>query len=91
MLGGIGMPELIIIFAAFILLFGAKKLPELAKGLAQAINTFKKEANDTKQNLNIDDSTASSSQKDQSNDFNPNAKGRDWRPNSNNHSASDNT
>jgi sec-independent protein translocase protein TatA len=39
---GLGGPELLIIFAVLILLFGAKKLPELAKGLGRSVNEFKK-------------------------------------------------
>ena len=34
--------EVVVIFAAFLLLFGAKKLPELARGLGQGIKEFKK-------------------------------------------------
>ncbi len=39
-----GMPggwELIVIFLVILLLFGAKRLPELAKGLGQSIREFK--------------------------------------------------
>jgi len=39
---GIGAPELLLIFAVMLLLFGAKKLPSLAKGLGQSIKEFKK-------------------------------------------------
>lgn len=39
---GLGGMELILIFAIVILLFGAKKLPELAKGLGKSIKEFKK-------------------------------------------------
>lgn len=38
----LGLPELIIIFLAIVLLFGAKALPDIARGLAQAIKNFKK-------------------------------------------------
>ena len=37
----IGWPELLIIGLVFILLFGAKKLPDLAKGLGEGIRNFK--------------------------------------------------
>lgn len=36
----------IIVFAVLILIFGAKKLPELAKGMGQAIREFTKAKND---------------------------------------------
>jgi sec-independent protein translocase protein TatA len=40
--GMIGGWELILILAVVLILFGAKKLPELAKGLGQGIKEFKK-------------------------------------------------
>lgn len=39
---GLGVPELLVIFFVIILLFGAKKLPELAKGLGKGIKEFKR-------------------------------------------------
>ncbi|MFN3345493.1 MAG: twin-arginine translocase TatA/TatE family subunit [Chloroherpetonaceae bacterium] len=39
---GLGFQELIIIFIIILLLFGAKKLPELARGLGKGINEFKR-------------------------------------------------
>ena len=41
MFGGLGPPEIIIIFLVILLLFGGKKLPELAKGLGKGIKEFK--------------------------------------------------
>ena len=38
----LGGPDLIIILVIVLLLFGAKKLPELAKGLGQAVKEFSK-------------------------------------------------
>lgn len=46
MFGGLGPPEIIIIFLVIVLLFGGKKLPELAKGLGKGIKEFKKAQND---------------------------------------------
>lgn len=43
LIGGLGTPELIIIFAVIILLFGAAKLPELARGSGRALRIFKAE------------------------------------------------
>ena len=42
MLAFLGWPEIVAILAVVLLLFGAKKLPELAKGLGKGINGFKK-------------------------------------------------
>lgn len=39
-----GPQELVIVFLIILLLFGAKKLPELAKGLGQALKEFRRAA-----------------------------------------------
>ena len=41
MLESIGWPELLVIGIVFIVLFGANKIPEAAKGLGEAIRNFK--------------------------------------------------
>ncbi|OII38007.1 hypothetical protein BIV02_10855 [Curtobacterium sp. MMLR14_014] len=46
MLGNLTGLHLLIILGIVILLFGATKLPALAKGLGQSINIFKKEMSD---------------------------------------------
>jgi sec-independent protein translocase protein TatA len=43
MVGGIGPPEIILIIIVVMLLFGAKKLPELARGSGRALRIFKAE------------------------------------------------
>ncbi len=43
---GLGGWEVILILAVVLILFGAKKLPELAKGLGQGIREFKKASNE---------------------------------------------
>lgn len=40
-MGPIGIPELIIILLIVALIFGARRLPEIGKGLGEAINNFK--------------------------------------------------
>jgi len=45
-MGSIGMPEMIAIFLVVLLLFGAKKLPELARGIGKSMGEFKKARED---------------------------------------------
>ncbi|NTW81878.1 MAG: twin-arginine translocase TatA/TatE family subunit [Chlorobiaceae bacterium] len=47
---GLGGQELLLILVIILLLFGAKKLPELAKGLGKGINEFKKAQNEPEEN-----------------------------------------
>ena len=46
-MGNMGPFEWVLIIAVVVLLFGAKKIPELAKGLGQGIREFKKAAKET--------------------------------------------
>jgi sec-independent protein translocase protein TatA len=43
LIAGIGPPEIILIILVIVLLFGAKKLPELARGSGRALRIFKAE------------------------------------------------
>ena len=64
--GSIGMPELLLIFAVLLLIFGGKKLPELAKGLGKSIREFKKAASEVQEEFNLDqleDDTSTKSEK----------------------------
>jgi sec-independent protein translocase protein TatA len=49
--GMLGGWEIILILAVVLILFGAKKLPELAKGLGQGIREFKKASNEVTQEI----------------------------------------
>tara|TARA_Y100000590_G_C15653134_1_gene989559 strand:- start:687 stop:857 length:171 start_codon:yes stop_codon:yes gene_type:complete len=48
----LGVTEIIIILFIVLLLFGAKRLPELAKGLGKGIKEFKKAQKDVADELN---------------------------------------
>ena len=50
-MGSIGPWQVIIILLVVVLLFGAKKLPQIGKGMGEALRNFKKSVND------IDDAT----------------------------------
>jgi len=43
-MGGIGFSELLLIFIVVMVLFGAKKLPEFARSLGQALKEFRRAA-----------------------------------------------
>ena len=60
-IAGLGPTELIIIFAVIVLLFGASKLPELARGSGRALRIFKAE---TKGLTDGDDTKISAEQVD---------------------------
>jgi sec-independent protein translocase protein TatA len=55
MFGSIGGPEIIIILLIVLVLFGAKKIPELAQGLGKGIREFKKATKDVQEDLAIDE------------------------------------
>jgi len=57
MLRGIGLPEILVILIVFLVLFGGKKLPELAKGLGEGIKNFKTamKPEETNTNANVDE------------------------------------
>jgi TatA/E family protein of Tat protein translocase len=47
----IGFPELMVILGIALLVFGPKKLPDLAKGLGKAIREFKNATEEVKESL----------------------------------------
>ena len=56
MLGGIGVQELVIIFLVVLLLFGAKRIPDIAQGIGRGIRDFRKAVKDTGDELKSVDS-----------------------------------
>ncbi len=55
MFGGIGPTEILIILLIVLLLFGAKKIPEVARGLGKGIREFKKAAKDIQDEVKIEE------------------------------------
>ena len=41
-MGNLGLPEILIILAILILIFGTSRIPELGRGLGEGIRNFKK-------------------------------------------------
>ncbi len=50
-LGSLGGWEVLLILLLFLLLFGAKKIPELARGLGRGIREFKDATNEIKDEI----------------------------------------
>ena len=50
-LGGLGGWEILLILLVLLIFFGAKKIPELAKGLGKAIKEFKNATNEIKEEI----------------------------------------
>jgi sec-independent protein translocase protein TatA len=46
MFGGLGVGELVVIVLLLLLLFGAKRIPQIAKGLGEGIRNFKSDVKD---------------------------------------------
>ncbi len=51
LIGNLGMGELIIILVIILLLFGAKKIPDLMKGLGRGVRSFKEGMNEVKNDI----------------------------------------
>ena len=52
MIGGLGMPELLVILVILLIIFGANKLPQIGEGLGKGIRHFKEGIKD-KEEINI--------------------------------------
>lgn len=56
MFSGIGLQELLVVFLVVLLLFGAKRIPDIATGLGRGIRDFKKAVKDTQDEIKKDTS-----------------------------------
>ncbi len=54
MFDNIGMGELLLIIGFIVVFFGAKKIPEIAKGLGSGIREFRKAARDIQEGVKND-------------------------------------
>lgn len=55
MFGSLGMPELLMIFFAILILFGGKKIPEFARGIGKGIREFKGALKEVEEDLELED------------------------------------
>jgi sec-independent protein translocase protein TatA len=55
MLPGVGMDEMLVILVVVLILFGSKRLPELARGLGKAMREIRKAAEDVKREIDLTD------------------------------------
>ena len=63
LIGSLGTPELLLVLAIVILIFGASKLPELARGSGRALRIFKAETKGLIDDDDDDDSTKTPEQR----------------------------
>jgi sec-independent protein translocase protein TatA len=54
-MGSIGMTEIILIFLVVLLVFGAKRIPEIARGMGKGIREFKDATKDIQRELTIEE------------------------------------
>ena len=54
-MGTLGPMELVLIFLAILLIFGAKRIPEIARGMGKGIREFKAATKDITNEFNVDD------------------------------------
>jgi sec-independent protein translocase protein TatA len=54
-IGPFGIWEILIILIVVLLIFGPRRLPEMAKGLGQSVRLFRKEMRDFKADLEMDE------------------------------------
>jgi len=53
-MGSLGFPELLLILFIALLVFGGKRLPEMARGLGAGIRDFKRALQDDTENRKVD-------------------------------------
>lgn len=71
---GLSPGEILIVLLAVVLLFGAKKLPEIARGLGKGLQEFRKAADDIKKEIHDNSSDIVNDIKDIKDDINNNLK-----------------
>lgn len=54
LIGGLGVPEILLIALVVLLFFGGKKIPEMMRGLGKGVRSFKEGMNDIDKAVNDD-------------------------------------
>jgi sec-independent protein translocase protein TatA len=67
MFENLGMGELLVILIVVLLLFGSKKIPEIAQGLGKGIREFKKSIKEVEEQITIPDKEKSDKDKTDTN------------------------
>lgn len=60
LLGPIGLPEMLIILAIILLIFGANRLPEIGRGIGQGIKNFRAATREASEERRRDEADRSS-------------------------------
>lgn len=63
MFGNLGAGEILLIVLVILILFGSKKIPELAQGIGKGMREFKKALNDVQEDIKISDKKDSTDDK----------------------------
>ncbi|MHB8904796.1 MAG: Sec-independent protein translocase subunit TatA/TatB [Melioribacteraceae bacterium] len=62
-MGNLGAGEILLIVLVILILFGSKKIPELAQGIGKGMREFKKALNDVQEDIKISDKPDSKDEK----------------------------
>lgn len=62
-MGNLGAGEILLIVLVILILFGSKKIPELAQGIGKGMREFKKALNEVQEDIKISDKSDSNSEK----------------------------
>lgn len=65
MFSNIGPGEIILIIVVLLILFGAKKIPELAQGIGKGMKEFRKAVKDVDEEIKTDTKTIDSTKKEE--------------------------
>ena len=62
-IGGLGVPEILLIALVVLLFFGGKKIPEMMRGLGKGVRSFKEGMNDIEKTVNDDPAQSANEEK----------------------------